>query len=205
MKILRIYPTSINSRFIDEAVATLRQGGLIIYPTDTLYAFGASAMDKGAVESLCRLKGIDPKKQSLSIMCADISQASEYARIDNNAFRILKANLPGPFTFILPVATTLPKVFKERKTVGVRVSSNPIAAELARALGGPLLTSSVQPDSDGSPESVSEAETVAVVNAHTVSLMINGGSVAGEPSTIVDLTDSSDPQIVRAGAGELKL
>lgn len=203
MKILRIYPTSINERHIQEAVEALREGHLIIYPTDTLYAMACSALDQGAIERLCKLKGINPQKESLSIVCADISQASEYARIDNKAFRILRDNLPGPFTFILPSSTSLPKVFKGRKTVGVRVPANNISTALAAELGNPLLTTSVQPDEDNTQMSVSNPDCVALDYAGLVDLMIDGGDVPGIPSTIVDITDSSSPEIIREGAGEL--
>ncbi|MDE6378523.1 MAG: threonylcarbamoyl-AMP synthase, partial [Duncaniella sp.] len=131
MKTLRMYPTSLNDKFLDEAVEALERGELIVYPTDSLYALGCDALNNNAIERLCRIKGIDPKKQSLSVVCASLSMASEYARIDNEAFRILRANLPGPFTFILPAATTLPKVFKGRRTVGIRIPDNPIALALA--------------------------------------------------------------------------
>ena len=121
MKSLRIYPSSVNSRYIAEAVDMLRKGELIIYPTDTLYAIACSALNQGAIEKLCRFKNIDSKKQTLSIVCADISQASEYARIDNIAYKLLRTHCPGAYTFILPAATTLPKAFKGRHTVGVRI------------------------------------------------------------------------------------
>ncbi len=204
MKVLRIYPTSINERHIQEAADALRDGHLIIYPTDTLYAIACSALDQGAIERLCKIKGINPQKESLSIVCADISQASEYARIDNKAFRMLRDNLPGPFTFILPASTSLPKVFKGRKTVGVRVPANDISTALAAELGNPLLTTSVMHDSDETRESVSNPDCVALNYTGVVDLMIDGGDVPGIPSTIVDITDSSSPEIIREGAGELK-
>ena len=135
MKSLKFYPTNINRRYIDETVSALRDGKLIIYPTDTLYAIGCDALNNRAIEKICRIKGINPAKQLLSIVCSDISQAAEYARIDNNAFRLMRSNLPGPFTFILPAATTLPKAFKGRHTVGVRIPDNDIARAIADALG----------------------------------------------------------------------
>lgn len=203
MKILRIYPSSVNELYIKEAADALREGHLIIYPTDTLYAIACSALNQGAIERLCHLKGINPQKEFLSIVCADISQASEYARIDNKAFQLLKDYLPGPITFILPASTSLPKVFKGRKTVGVRVPSNDISTTLARELGNPLLTTSVQPDSEGSIESVSNPDCVALAYSDKIELMIDGGDVPGVQSTIVDVTDSSSPEIVREGAIEL--
>ena len=148
MKMLKIYPGSINSRFIDEAVDVIRSGGIVIYPTDTLYALGCDALNNKAVEKLCRLKGINPDKQLLSVVCASLSQAAEYAKIDNRAFAYLKEYLPGPFTFVLPASSALPKIFKGRKTVGIRIPDNPITLALTEAAGGPLLSTSVAVDSD---------------------------------------------------------
>ena len=143
MKTLKIYPTSINQRFIDEAVETMRDGDIIIYPTDTLYALGCDALNQRAIERLCHLKGIDTRRNTLSIVCADMSQAAGYARIDNRAFEVMKRHLPGPFTFILPPSHDLPKVFKGRKEVGIRIPDNPIARALAETLGHPIMTTSV--------------------------------------------------------------
>ena len=203
MNILRIYPSSINSRSIAEAVGTLRDGGLVIYPTDGLYALGCDALNNRAIEKICRIKDIDPRRNSLSIVCA-ISQASEYARIDNRAFGIMKRVLPGPFTLLLPASTTLPKVFKGRKIVGVRVPDNPIPRALAEALGAPLLSTTAM-----TPEEIEEdgpgSESVAVKYASVADLMLDGGEGGLEPSTVVDLTDSSAPEILRQGAGRLEL
>ena len=140
--------TQLNDRNLDKAVRALADGEIIIYPTDTLYALGCDALNNRAVERLCRIKGINPDKQLLSVICADISEAAEYARIDNRAFKILKANLPGPFTFILPASTSLPKVFKGRKSVGVRVPDCEVALALARGLGHPVLSTSVEIDDE---------------------------------------------------------
>lgn len=201
MQVLRIYPNSINERHIAQAVDTLREGGLIVYPTDTVYAVGCDALNKRAIERLCRLKGLDPNKNLLSIVCGGLSQASEYVRIDNNAFRTVKNYLPGPYTFILPASTRLPKVFKDRKTVGLRVPDNAIATALAEALGNPLLTSSVELDDDNADDIVN-AEALAVHYAPSVDLVIDGGDGSVTPSTIVDLTDASEPVVIREGAGQ---
>lgn len=198
MKQLRIYPSSINERFIEEAVASLREGNLIIYPTDTVYAIGCDALNNNAIEQICALKGVDPRKQTLSVVCADISQASAYARIDNRAFALLRQYTPGAVTFILPASTSLPKVFKGRKSVGVRVPANPIAVALAEALGNPLLSMSTS-ISDGDPAEASEPDAVALEYADRIGLMIDGGSCGGGLSTVVDLTDSSSPEIIREG------
>lgn len=201
-----MYPTSINERYIDETVECLRNGGIIIYPTDTLYAIGCDALNNSAIERLCKYKGVNPQKQTLSVVCDGISMASEYARIDNESFRILRQNLPGPFTFILPAATSLPKVFKGRKEVGIRVPDNTIAIAIASALGHPILSSSLKVD-DEVPEF--NAQELAMAFEGVASLLIddNEGGNGGwnpEPSTVVDLTDSSNPEILREGKGVLQ-
>lgn len=204
MQILRIYQTSINDRFITQAADTLRAGGVIIYPTDTLYAIGCSALSVPAIEKVCRLKGINPQKNTLSIICSNISQASEYARIDNTAFNILRSHVPGPYTFILPAATTLPKVFKGRREVGVRIPDNAIARSLAEELGAPLLTTSLPSDGLTTEEiTLPEEISLRAENIPTVDMIIDGGTGGYIPSTIVDLTDSKSPVIVREGAGEI--
>ncbi len=201
MKILKFYPGSVNERHIEEAIDVLREGGVIIYPTDTLYALGCNALDNKAIVNLCRIKGINPEKNLLSIVCADLSQAAEYARIDNRAFRYLREYLPGPFTFILNASTTLPKVFKERKTVGIRIPDNPVARALAEALGNPVLSASVEaPDED----EIISPESLALIYKHEADLLLDGGDGLSEGSTIVDLTDSSNPEILRQGVGDFQ-
>lgn len=208
MKTLRMYPTSINDRYLDETVECLKDGGIIIYPTDTLYAIGCDALNNSAIERLCKLKGVNPQKQTLSVVCDGISMASEYARIDNEAFRVLRRNLPGAFTFILPAATTLPKVFKGRKEVGIRVPDNLIATSIAERLGHPILSSSLKVD-DEVPEF--DAQELAMAFEGVASILIDDGeSGNGDsgwtpgPSTVVDLTDSRNPEIIREGKGELQ-
>lgn len=199
MKMLKIYPGSINSRFIDEAVDVIRSGGIVIYPTDTLYALGCDALNNKAVEKLCRLKGINPDKQLLSVVCASLSQAAEYAKIDNRAFAYLKEYLPGPFTFVLPASSALPKVFKGRKTVGIRIPDNPITLALTEAAGGPLLSTSVAVDSD--IYNNVDPEAIAVAYDNMADLLIDGGESVAEGSTVVSLLDSASPGIIREGKG----
>lgn len=208
MKTLRMYPTSINDRYLDETVECLKDGGIIIYPTDTLYAIGCDALNNSAIERLCKLKGVNPQKQTLSVVCDGISMASEYARIDNEAFRVLRRNLPGAFTFILPAATTLPTVFKGRKVVGIRVPDNPIATSIAERLGHPILSSSLKVD-DEVPEF--DAQELAMAFDGVASILIDDGESgngdsgwAPGPSTVVDLTDSRNPEIIREGKGDLQ-
>lgn len=204
MQTLRIYPSSINDRFIEQAVDALRNGALIVYPTDSLYAVGCDALNQGAINRVCQLKGLDPRKNSLSIVCSDISQAAEYARIDNAAYTLLRRYTPGPFTFILPAATTLPKAFKGRREVGVRIPDNAIARALAEALGNPLLSTSL-PEADFSDDEIVMPEEIALwCERHPVDVMIDGGEGDYRQSTIVDLNDSRNPEVVREGKGQFE-
>ena len=200
MQRLTIYPTSINARFIESAAEILRQGGIIVYPTDTLYALGCDALSQRAVERLCAIKGINPAKQFLSVVCADLSMAAQYARIDNRAFQIIKRNTPGPFTFILPAASTLPKVFKGRRTVGIRIPDNAITIALTQTLGNPILSASIFSEGE---EEISSPDQIELLPNLDAQLIIDGGDSGVEYSTIVDLTDSSSPEVIRAGKGEL--
>ena len=204
MKSLRIYPGNINSRFIDEAIEALEDGQLIIYPTDTLYALGCDATNQRAIEHVCRLKDIDPRRQHLAIMCADLSQAARFARIDNNAFDIMRRNLPGPFTFILPPASTLPKAFKGRKEVGIRVPDDDVARHLANAFGRPLLTSSLTVDEFDNEDYHLAMMEVADSFSSDVALIIDSGARQQIPSAIINLMDSSSPEIIREGPIDLK-
>lgn len=196
-----MYPTSINDKYVDTLVSALRDGAVIIYPTDTLYALACDALNNRAIEKICKIKGLDPDRNTLSIVCSDISQASEYVRIDNHAFKMLKKYLPGPFTFILPAATTLPKVFKGRKTVGLRVPDNSIATAIASSLGNPLMSTSVQIDEDEPYESAMP-ESLAMKYEGMADYIIDEGDGGIVPSTVVDITDSTSPEVLREGKGE---
>ncbi len=203
MKSLRIYPGNINMRFIEEAVEALEAGNPIIYPTDTYYAIGCDATNQRAIERVCRLKDIDPRRQHLAILCADMSQAARFARIDNRAFEIMRRNLPGAVTFILPPATTLPKAFKGRKEVGVRIPDDDVARRLAEELGRPLLTTSIVTDCLDSDDCHLAMMEIADSYSSDVALTIDSGPRSCIPSAIVDLTDSSSPVILREGAVDL--
>ncbi len=201
MEKLTFYGSQINSRHIDQAVEVLRDGGIIIYPTDTLYALGCDALNNRAIERLCRIKGINPDKQLLSIVCADISQAADYARIDNASFKVLKDCLPGAYTFILPASTHLPKVFKGRKSVGVRVPDCDIARELALKLEHPILSTSVEIANDA--EAVAP-DSIAMYYEEAADLILDAGDGGTVPSTIVDLSDPQAPEVIRQGAAEFE-
>ena len=204
MNTLKIHPTSIDTRVLSRAVDAMRDDGLVIYPTDTLYAIGCDATSRKATEALCRIKGINPQKNALAVVCHDFSQASEFARIDNRAFAIMRRYLPGPFTFILPSSPSMPKIFKGRKQVGIRIPDNDVARELARSLGTPLLTTSLP--SDGlEPEEITEPGEIELrAEAMGVDMLIDAGSGSAIPSAVIDLTDSSAPVVLREGPVEFQ-
>lgn len=202
MEYITIYPSSINEKGIDRAVQVMRDGGIIIYPTDTVYALGCDALNNRAIERLCAYKGINPAKQNLSVVCSDISQAADYARIDNRAFSLMKQHLPGPFTFILPASTTLPKVFKGRRTVGIRVPDNAITRAIAKAMGNPILSTSVKID-PANPDEATSPESIEMDYENVADLIVDGGDGGLQLSTVIDCLDSSNPEIIRQGKGEL--
>ncbi len=200
MKTLRLYPSNINRPYIDEITSTIDNGGCIIFPTDSLYALGCDCLDHRAIERLCKAKSINPAKHLLSIVCSDISQASGYAHIDNKAFSILRKYLPGPFTFILPASSSLPKAFRGRRTVGIRVPDNAIAREIANSLDRPLMATSIATDGLEAGD-IEEPMSIASRYEGTADIMADGGAGECIPSTIVDLTDSNNPVILRQGKG----
>ena len=199
MKILEIIEDSINQRHIDEIVATLEDGGLIIYPTDTAYALGCDALNNSAIERICSLKAMKSAKTNLSIICSDLSQVTQYAKVDNTQFRVMKRNLPGPFTFLLPALSRLPKAFKGRRTVGIRIPNNDVAHAIVESLGRPILTTTVPDTLDDDYRC--EPELLAEAFQATVDIVVDGGRGNLEQSTVVDCTD--DFEILRQGKGIL--
>lgn len=201
MKILRVHPTSIDERAIAEAVDALQRGEIIVYPTDSVYALGCDALNNRAIERLCRLKGINPERNMLSIVCDGLSQAATYAKIDNRAFAMLRQYLPGAVTFVLPAATTLPKVFKGRKQVGIRIPDSPVALRLAEALGNPLMTTSISvaPEIEDAGEMDVEALESVFGRTPEITLALDAGPSGLRYTTVVDLTDSTAPAIIRDG------
>ncbi|MBR2161972.1 MAG: threonylcarbamoyl-AMP synthase [Bacteroidaceae bacterium] len=184
-------------------VDTLNDGGIIIYPTDSKYAIGCHALKERAIEQVCRFKGIDPKKNHLSVICYDLSTVSEYAKLDNNTFKLMKRHLPGPFTFILEASGRLPKIFKGRKEVGIRMPENAIIQEIAQLLGAPILTTSLPYEEDEDIAYLTDPELIAEQWEDQVDLIIDGGIGSFDETTVVDCTDGT-PVIVRQGLGELE-
>lgn len=200
---IKLYNENPNQKEVDRIVDILKDGGLVIYPTDTVYAMGCDALNVRAVEKICKIKGINPEKNNLSIICQDLSNISEYARVDNATFKLMKKNLPGPFTFILNTTSSLPKIYKNKKTVGIRVPDNAIVQELVRSLGNPIMTTSVK-DDDEVIEYTTDPELIYEKYENTVDVVIDGGYGGIEGSTIVDCT-GDEPEIIRQGKGELIL
>ncbi len=200
--LVKIYPENPNPREIAKVVKALQDGELIVYPTDTVYAIGCDALNVRAVERICRMKGVNPQKSNLSIICSDLSNLSEYAKVNNATFKLMKKNLPGPFTFILPTSSELPKIYKNRKEVGIRVPDNNIVRTLVAELGNPLLTMSVHDEDDELIEYSTDPELIHEKYANQVSIVIDGGMGGIEPSTVVDCTDDKF-EVVRQGKGEL--
>lgn len=200
--LVKIYPENPNPREIAKVVKALQDGELIVYPTDTVYAIGCDALNVRAVERICRMKGVNPQKSNLSIICSDLSNLSEYAKVNNATFKLMKKNLPGPFTFILPTSSELPKIYKNRKEVGIRVPDNNIVRTLVSELGNPLLTMSVHDEDDELIEYSTDPELIHEKYANQVAIVIDGGMGGIEPSTVVDCTDD-EFEVVRQGKGEL--
>ena len=200
--LVKLYEDSPNQREIDKVIEVLRSGGIVIYPTDTLYAFGCDAMNVRAVEKICALKGINPDRNNLSIICYDLSDISEYARINTATFKLMRRNLPGPFTFILNTTSTLPRIYKKKKTVGIRVPDNNIIRELVNQLGSPIMTTSVKGDEDEDIGYRTNPELIYEKWGNVADIVVDGGDGGIEPSTVVDCTGDL-PVIIRQGKGEL--
>lgn len=200
-KLVKIYPQNPSDREIEKVVKILENDGVVIYPTDGVYAFGCSLRSGKAVERLRQLSGKEEKL--LSIVCSDISMVDKFARIDNSQFRILKRNTPGAFTFILEPSNKVPdKALAGRKTVGVRIPDNEIPLAIVERLGFPLATASVK-DDDEVVEYTTDPELIAERYESSVDVVIDGGYGSLVPTTLVDLT-GDEPEILREGGGELK-
>ena len=199
---VKIYPENPNPREIAQVVETLRNGGLIIYPTDTIYGIGCDIFNARAVEAICKIKEIDVRKANLSFICYDLSHISEYAKVSDSSFKLMKKNLPGPFTFILEGTNRLPKILKSKKTVGIRVPKNNIIREIVKQLGNPILSSSVK-DDDEILEYFTDPELIYERYQDQVEIVIDGGYGDIEPSTVVDCTGDK-MEILRQGKGVLK-
>ena len=203
MRVIRLYEKNTDERLLDEIASALKDGKIIIYPTDSVYAMGCDALNVRAVEKICEIKGVNPLKSNLSIIGSDLSSLSKYVKISNDCYKILRKNLPGPFTFILPTANNLPKIYKNRKSVGIRIPSNSIPVKIAEHLENPLLTTSLR-NSDSEEEYYTNPELIAEAYEDIVDIVIDGGIGNCELSAIIDCTTGS-PEIIREGSIEPSL
>jgi len=200
--LLEVHDNNPDMRKILQAVDVLRNGGLLIYPTDTIYGVGCDIYNKKAIERLCALKGISPKKANFSFICKDLSHLSKFAKsISTPVFRVLNSNLPGPFTFILQASKEVPKlIMRNKTTVGIRVPNNPICQLLLEEFGQPIISTSLPEDDD--IEEVVEPDVIHFKFEKQVDAMLSSGPGGVESSTVVDCT-SGDFDILRQGKGEL--
>lgn len=202
--LVKIYPENPNPKVIDQAVEVLRKGGLIIYPTDTVYGLGCDITNQKAIEKICHIRGVKPEKANFSFVCSDLSNIADYIKpIDTTAFRVLKKALPGPYTFILNANNNVPKLLSsKKKTVGIRVPDNAIAQEIVRQLGNPILSASIK-DDDDVIEYSTDPELIHEKYQDIVDLVIDGGYGDNEPSTVIDIT-SGEYEVIRQGKGSLE-
>ncbi|MDO6602691.1 tRNA threonylcarbamoyl adenosine modification protein, Sua5/YciO/YrdC/YwlC family [Arenibacter palladensis] len=201
---IKIYPENPNPKEIKRVVDVLRKGGLIIYPTDTVYGLGCDITNTKALEKIARIKGVKLAKANWSFICADLSNLSDYVRqIDTSTFKILKRALPGPYTFILPGNNNLPKEFKKKKTVGIRIPDNSIARTLVEALGNPIVSTSIR-DEDELLEYTTDPELIYEKWRNLVDIVIDGGYGDNMASTVIDLSED-EPIVVREGKGSLDI
>lgn len=197
----KIYAENPSERELRRVVEALERDGVVIYPTDSVYAFGCSVQSPKAVERLRRMRG--KSADDMTLVFSGIAQVAEYCRVDNAAFRILKRNLPGPFTFVLPASSRIPdKALGRRRTIGVRIPSNAVARAVVEALGCPMVTASVK-DDDEVIEYTTDPELIDERYGREVVLVIDGGIGDNVPTTVVDLT-GDEPEILREGKGELQ-
>ena len=201
--LLRIHPVDPQPRLIRQVVEILRSGGIIIYPTDTIYGIGCDILQADAIERICRLKGIDSHKANLSFICNDLSHLSEYTKpISTPTFRLLKEHLPGPYTFILPASKLVPKILQSKKsTIGLRIPDNPIAQALVRELGRPILSTSLPGEQ---VEDTTDPDVMYENFGKQVDAVIDGGIGGMIPSTVVDCSTDL-PEVIREGAGQWAL
>jgi len=203
-ELIKIYADNPNPKQIKRVVDVLRGGGLIIYPSDTVYALGCDITHKGALERIAKIKGVKLEKANFSFVCEDLSNLSDYVKqIDTATFKILKRALPGPYTFILPGNNNLPAVFKKKKEVGIRVPDHPITQAIVSALGNPIVTTSIK-DEDEVIEYTTDPELIWEKWDKLVDIVVDGGYGGNVASTVIDLT-GDEPQLIREGKGSLEI
>ncbi|MFV0248662.1 MAG: L-threonylcarbamoyladenylate synthase [Tenacibaculum sp.] len=203
-KFIKLYSENPNSKEIDKIVKILQKGGIIIYPTDTVYGLGCDITHNKALEKIAKIKGLRPEKAPFSFVCNNLAHLSDYIKqIDTPTYKILKRALPGPYTFILPGNNSLPIAFKKRKTVGIRIPDNNIARELVKALGNPIVSTSIK-DADSVLEYTTDPTLIFEKWKNKVDVVIDAGYGNNHPSTVIDLTQNQ-PKLIRKGKGSLDI
>ena len=201
---IKLYPKNPDPRRVEQVVKALRDGAVVIYPTDTVYGMGCDIHNARAVERVARIKGVKPTKNDFSFICYDLSHIADYARVGNQAFKVMKRLLPGPFTFLLDATTNVPKLLNtNKKTVGIRVPDHDIPRQIVRELGNPIITTSIR-DEDEVIEYSTDPELIFEKFRNQVDIVIDGGNGGNVASTIIDAT-SDDFSIIRQGLGEFTL
>jgi len=201
---IKLYNDNPNPKEIEKIVKVLQNGGVIIYPTDTVYGLGCDITNAKALARVAKIKGIKPEKADFSFVCNDLSHLSDYVKqIDTATYKILKRALPGPYTFVLPGSNTLPKAYKKRKTVGIRVPDNNIARAIVAALGNPIVSTSIY-DEDEVLEYTTDPELIFEKWQNIVDVVIDGGYGDNHASTVIDLT-TDEPEVLREGKGNLDI
>jgi tRNA threonylcarbamoyl adenosine modification protein (Sua5/YciO/YrdC/YwlC family) len=201
---IRIYEDKTSESAIEKVVKVLKDGGLIIYPTDTVYGLGCDITNVKALEKIAKIKGVKLEKANFSFVCHDLSNLSDYVKqIDTATFKILKRALPGPYTFILPGSSNLPKAFKNKTTVGIRIPNNNIALQIVEKLGNPIVSTSIH-DDDEVLEYATDPELIFEKWQNIVDLVINGGYGDNHASTVIDLS-GHEPVVLREGKGSLDI
>ena len=203
-ELLKIYPENPNLKAIEKVVEVLKSGGLIIYPTDTVYGLGCDITNVKALERIAKIKGIKLERSNFSFICHDLSNLSDYVtQIETPIFKLLKRTLPGPYTFILPGANTLPHPFKKKKTVGIRIPDNSIALEIVEALGNPIVSTSIR-DDDEILEYTTDPELIFEKWSAKVDLVIDGGYGGNQPSTVIEV-NGTEISVIREGKGSVDI
>jgi len=201
--LLKLYSDNPNHRELRKITDVLKDGGIIIYPTDTIYAIGCDITNNKAIQRIAKLKGISTEKANFSLICNSLSNLSDYAKVDNSTFKVMKKNLPGAFTFILPASNNVPKLFKsKKKTIGIRIPDHYIPLSIVEELGNPIATTSIR-DKDEVIEYTTDPELIYEKYKNDVDIIIDGGFGNNTASTVVDCSEGSF-EIIRPGIGELE-
>jgi tRNA threonylcarbamoyl adenosine modification protein (Sua5/YciO/YrdC/YwlC family) len=203
-ELIKLYEDHTDQTKLDKIANIMKNGGLVIFPTDTVYGLGCDIHNKSALEKVARIKGVKVERAPLSFICSDLKNLSDHvAQIETRIFKILKRSLPGPYTFILPGSNSLPVAFRKKKTVGIRIPDNNIIRKLVETLGNPIASTSIK-DSDEILEYTTDPSLIYDEWKHKVDVVIDGGFSGNEASTVIDLT-TEVPELIREGKGSVKV